>query len=258
MTSFGPTTPWVPRWSCDVSTVSPLLTGYAVGFATEIVSGLTGRQFGTSLVTVRPCKRDCADDAWTANEWIGGTYPSPALINGQWFNLTCGTCWGTCSCSSVSEVRLPGPVVSISEVRINGVVLTGSAYRVDNSRLLVRQDGGSWPLCNDLSRPPGSSGTWTITASVGRVVPEGGAWAVGEMACELLKAMRGEDCRLPRNLTSLARQGVTISVPDVSEMFKNGLTGLFLTDLFITSVNPKRLVQSAQVYRVDTPTARRV
>ena len=68
------------------------------------------------------------------------SYPQPALVGGLWFNLTCGSCAGGCSCTPVSEVRLPAPVNTIVEVKIDGTPLVSGAYRVDNNRLLV-QDG---------------------------------------------------------------------------------------------------------------------
>src|SRR5689334_11781732 len=258
MTSFGPVSPWPIRWLCDVDTTSPTMTGYAAQFATEVIHDLSGRQFGTTRLTLRPCKRDCADDAWTAGEWLPGlSYPSPALINGRWFNLTCGRCWGTCACQQLSEVKLPNPVSAVVTVKIDGAVMPVTGYALQNSELLVRTDGGTWPLCNDLSRPDTAAGTWSVTFDVGRAVPEGGAVAVGELACEILRAFNGEDCRLPRNVTQIARQGVTISMPDVTSLFASGLTGLPLADLWITSVNPKKLATRSQVYRVDAPAARR-
>lgn len=259
MTSFGPTAPWPVRWLCDVETTSPVLTGYAAMFATEIIHDLSGRQFGTTRLTLRPCRRDCADDAWTAGEWLPGqSYPTPALIAGRWFNLTCGTCWGTCACQQLSEVKLPNPVSAVVNVKIDGGTLPVTGYALHDSDLLVRTDGGQWPLCNDLSRPDTAIGTWSVTFDVGRAIPEGAAWAVGELACEILRAAQGEDCRLPRNVTQLARQGVTITMPDVSTLFARGLTGLPLADMWIMSVNPRKLPTRSRVYRVDEATARRV
>lgn len=260
MTSFGPTQPWPCRWTCDVETTSPALTGYAAMFATEIIHDLSGRQFGTTRLTLRPCKRSCMEDAWTAGEWLPGltSYPSPALINGRWFNLTCGSCWGTCACTTLSEVKLPNPVSAVVSVKIDGGTMPVTGYILEDSQLLVRADGGSWPTCNDLSRPDTAVGTWSVTFDVGRAIPEGAAWAVGELACEIIRAAAGEDCRLPRNVTTLARQGVTITLPDVTTLFAQGLTGLPLADMWIMSVNPKRLATRSRVYRVDEPVARRM
>lgn len=259
MTSFGPTTPWPVRWTCDVETTSPLLTGYAAQFATEVIHDLSGRQFGTTRLTLRPCKKSCMDDGWVGGQWLPSTrsYPSPALINGMWFNLTCGSCWGTCSCTALSEVKLPNPVSAVVSVKIDGATLPVTGYALYDSEMLIRTGGATWPDCNDLSRPDTAVGTWSVTFDVGRAVPEGAAWAVGELACEVIRAANGEDCRLPKNVTSIARQGVTISLPDVTSMFAKGLTGLPLADMWIMSVNPQRLATRSRVYHVDEPAARR-
>lgn len=258
-TEFGPCEPWPVMWPCDVSCESPTVTGRAVEFATEVIWGLSGRQFGLCEVTLRPCRRDCYEFPWPGgwNEWPGTSWLSPALIGGQWFNIVCGTCPGTCACSQLSEVLLPAPVNRIVEVKVDGDVLVTGAYRLDDSRVLVRTDGGAWPRCNELELDDDQAGTWSVTASYGREVPAGGEWAVGELACELLKAFKGEDCRLPRNVTQLARQGVTISYPDMNALFDRGRTGLYLADLFIATWNPNHLNARSKTYSIDRPRHRR-
>jgi hypothetical protein len=153
-------------------------------------------------------------------------------------------------------VRLPGPIESITEVRVDGAVLVTGAYRLDGHDLLVRLDGGAWPRCNDLAQDDTHVGTWSVTAVMGRPVPTIGQLALGELACEFLKALGGEDCRLPRHITQLARQGVTISFPSFTENLGKGLLGLYLTDIFIRSVNPLGLRSRARTYRVDGPVHR--
>ena len=162
----GPCADWPVQWTCDLDTLNPAVTGIAVSTATETLYALTGMRFGLCEVTLRPCRDDCGDGRfyddfgppWTAQYW-----PQPALIGGLWLNLTCGSCSSGCSCSEVSEVRLPAPVYDITEVVIDGAVLAASAYRLDNNRILVRTDGQRWPRCNDLSEDSGP-GTWSVTA----------------------------------------------------------------------------------------------
>lgn len=251
--NFGPCTTWPVQWPCDVSCESPTATGNAAKAATEVVWALSGRQFGECEVTLRPCRDSCADTPfYDYATWPGaGGWPTPALIGGLWFNLTCGGCAGGCSCATVSTVRLPAPVASIVTVRVDGSPLATGAYRLDDNRLLVRIDGGTWPLCNDLNKADTEAGTWSVTARYGLKVPEMGRWAVGELACEILKAMGGEDCRLPQRVQTLARQGVTIQFPDISELLTEGRTGMFLVDGFIQSVNPSGLRRRAKTYSVD-------
>jgi hypothetical protein len=66
-------------------------------------------------------------------------------------------------------------------------------------------------------------------------------------------------CRLPGNVTKLARQGsstttrqgVSVTDYDPSLLFAEGRTGLLLVDLWLTSVNPYRLTSPSRVYSPD-------
>jgi hypothetical protein len=255
---FGPCADWPIEWICDVPAESAALTGLAVSTATEVLWALTGMRFGLCTVTLRPCRRDCYDlfPGDFGPPWVG-TYPQPALIGGQWFNLTCGGCAGSCSCGEVSEFVLPAPVHEIVEIKIDGTPMVTGSYRVDNNRIVVRTDGGVWPRCNDLSRDDTEVDTWSVTATYGEVVPEGAKLAMGALACEIIRAASGGDCKLPAGLQQLVRQGVTISYPDVGELFRLGRTGLYLVDMFLAAWNPYGLRQRSRVYSVDRPTVRR-
>ncbi len=258
---FSPVTSWPVLWPCDVSTESPTVTGTAVAFATEVLWSLTGQRFGFTTVKLRPC-RDYALDTPYPDAWLpwpgaqppplGATVSSGGGYAGFWFGVGCGTCSDSCTCGgSLAEVRLPAPVHAITEVRVDGSPLVTGAYRVDNGRILVRVDGSTWPMRNDLTLADTQVGTWSVTAQYGESIPGGAAIAVGELACEFIRGAQGQDCRLPRAVTSLARQGVTISMPDMASMFDKGITGLFFTDMFIKTWNPKQLRSRARVYPVD-------
>lgn len=259
MAQFGPCETWPVTWICDVSCESPAVTASAAALATEIVWALSGRQFGLCEVTLRPCRRDCTDFPWPSgtNEWAGSSWLSPALIGGQWFNVVCGRCTRGCSCSSISEILLPAPVHSIVEVKIDGVVVSGSEYRLDDNRILVLLDD-DWPRCNDLALPDTEPNTWSVTARYGVEVPEGGSWAVGELACQLIRARNGEECLLPKDVQQLVRQGVTLQFPNILELIDSGKTGLYLVDQFIATWNPNGLRRRSGVYSVDAPPHRRV
>ena len=257
-----PCEPWDAIYCCDITT-SPATTGWALQAATEVLWSLSGRRFGLCTVTSRPCREECAKSWLSAGgEWGGSlTYPQPLLHGGSWFNVTCGMCTSGCSCSSVSQVVLPAPVADVIQVTIGGAPMPTGSYRVDDWRLLVRQDGGVWPACQDLSQPVTGSGAWSVTARYGEPVPVMGQMAVGELACELLKACDPNlagDCKLPPNLQSLAREGVTIQfTEDVqSRLRTDGRIGLWSVDLFLVSFNPRGLPQRAQVYSPDVPRPR--
>lgn len=251
LTEYGPCQPWPVTWTCDISCESPAATGSAVWFGTEIAWALSGRQFGLCEITLRPCRRECTAD-WMSGGlaaspypyWLSPSYPSLLLSD-------CGRCLHGCSCASLSEVRLTAPVHRIVAVRVDGAAVPTGSYQLYGARSLIRTDGLEWPACNDLTLPDTQVGTWSVTAEYGQSVPESGALAVGQLACEYLRAMRGDDCRLPRNVTQLVRQGVTISMPDVTTAVKEGLTGMPLVDQFIQAYNPGRLPARSRTYKVD-------
>lgn len=249
---FGPCENWPVTLVCDVDPASAPITGIAVSMATDILWSLTGMRFGLCNVTLRPCRRECFGTAFLDGlEPFTDRYPRPALINGQFFNLACGGCPGTCSCSLVSEFVLPSPVHSIVEIKIDGAPMPTGSYRLDNNRLVVRTDGGEWPLCNDLSLDSTEAGTWSVTATFGEVIPDGASLAMGALVCEIIRAANGEDCRLPAGLTQLIRQGVTLNFPDPGELFRNGRTGIWLVDAFVSAWNPYNLRQKSRVYSPD-------
>lgn len=255
---FSPTASWPVTWPCDVSTESPTATGIAVSFASEVLWSLTGQRFGFTTVKLRPIRAGQLDtpfpDGW--QPWPG-LQPPPDVAS-SWGWGWSGYWIAIGSCESRSEVTLPGPVHAITEVKVDGVVVSGSAYRVDGGRLLVRLDGSAWPYYQNLTLPDTSAGTWAITAQYGESVPSGASIAVGELACEFLKGLSGQDCRLPRAVTQLARQGVTITLPDMASQFEKGLTGLYFCDMFIKTWNPGGLRGRARAYSVDRPSRGRI
>lgn len=257
---FSPTALWPVVWPCDVSTESPTVTGMAVTYASEVLWSLTGQRFGFTSVKLRPYHDYAGDtpfpDGWLS--WPGTQMPPLGAMgsSGYWFAVGCGSSIG-CTCAWLQEIRLPAPAHAITEVKVDGVVLATSVYRLDNSRLLMRVDGGNWPWTNDLTKADTVSGTWSVTAQYGETIPTGAGIAVGELACEFIRGMSGQDCQLPRGITQLARQGVTITMPDVSTAFEKGLTGLRFVDMFIKTWNPKGLRARAQAYSVDRGQRRR-
>ena len=176
-----------------------------------------------------------------------------ALIDGSWTNLRCGLCGGiTCNCAdSLKVIELPGPVLEIVAIVIDGVTLSPSAYRVDAQRFLIRQDDETWPQTQDMLKAPGAEGTWSIEFKRGVAVPNGGQIAAGVLACELAKAAADDaDCRLPRRVSSVARQGVVVGLLDAFEGLEDGKTGIWLIDSWVASVNRPRPMVG--VVNVDT------
>lgn len=255
----APCTPWTPTFCIDLGSLDPAVqaaTGLGVSIASDLLWSLSGRRYGVCEATIRPCRRACWPDrgwGWWNNTTGWGGWPWPVNLGGGiWVNCGCSACGDTCSCSPLQEVVLPYPVVDITEIMIDGVVVDPSAYVVYDHRIVVRVDGGSWPLCNDLDVTEGV-GAWHISATYGVSVPPSGALAVGQLAIEIAKDCAGQACALPRNVTSITRQGVsqTFTNPRGQLVF-----GLALVDVFLYAHNPAGVSARAQIFDIDGPRPR--
>lgn len=224
--------------------------------ATEILWAKSGRQFDSCPITIRPCREECFEQRWLSDGSADG-WPYPALYAGQWYNLGCGGCPGSCSCTVLHSVELPGPVSSITQVKVDGSPLVTGAYILYDHRTLLRVDGNAWPLCNDLNLNDTAVGTWSVTFTAGLEVPVLGRMAVGELARELALACVGDGtCKLPQPVQQLVRQGVSMTFLDPNQVFADGRVGLYRSDLFISTVNPAGIAARAQAIDVDGPRPR--
>lgn len=253
--------PWPVTWCCDLDTDTvDDLPDKALMAASETLWYATGRQYGNCNALFRPCRRSCPSLPtglrWYEGALGGSGWPYPALVGGAWVNLACGICSYDCSCSHTSEVRLPEIVDLIVEIEIDGETLPSSGWAGYDGTTLVRTDGGQWPTCQDWT-VTGGPGTWIVTARFGEEVPALGQLAVGVLACELMKACRGEDCDLPDNVVAIDRQGVSYQFANPTEILREGRTGLAIPDQFINSVNPNRLLDRSRVWSPDLVRGRR-
>lgn len=258
--------PWPVTWPLDAEGVVDLptgaeaVTGTAVEMASEVLWALTARRFGLCELTLRPCRRECYSSIWWQDiNWPPfSSYSVTPRAAQYWLGISCGSCGSDCSCTTVSEVVLPGPVHAVTEVKIDGVVLTKDVdYRLDNNRLLVRL-GAEWPRCNDLNLADTEPNTWSVTIQHGEPIPTLGQVAVGELAIQFVKLLLNTgDCMLPKPVQSISRQGVNITFLDPNEVFASGRIGLYVTDLFIQTYNPSGRRNRAKVYNIDDLTTRR-
>lgn len=235
----------------------PVLQTKASQFATQVLWALTGRRFGPCALTVRPCVPQSHGTYVTYGVWSdsgsgGSGQWFPMVWEGAWRNCGCGA--GACACVPDSEVWLPGPVAGVSEVRVDNVVVPSSAYRIDDGVWLVRQDGGSWPAQQTMGNPASSvDDTFVVTYLRGLLVPDGGSAAAGALACEYIKACNGQPCRFPKRVTSVSRQGVTVSA---QETVAAGSTGLPEVDQWVRVFNPRGLAARPEVFNPDLPAPR--
>jgi len=189
----------------------------------------TGEAYGLCENTYRPCRRDCSG----SYGWPFGTPWIPWRINDQWINLSCSSCPGECGCGgAVSEIRLPS-VEAVTGIRVDGVDLVPEdTVAVYNRRRIVRIDGEQWPGCQNLASKDGI-GTWSVKVLQGLPVPAGGEMLAGTLACELGKMCLGaNDCRLPSNWSTIARQGLTIVARESADIAALR-TGIDEIDLWI-------------------------
>ena len=265
--TFGPCEPWDPIWprgECAeiLETASAEVTGQAIEIASEILFHLTAQRFSLCTVVLRPCRQSCYNTFPWFQWWQYGVYPQPYWWNGTWYNLTCGNCpaESSCSCPGLSETTLPGPIASVTEVKVDGVVLTpGVDYRVDDYRKLVRLGGEIWPFCQNMNLADTEVGTWSTTVTYGEVVPAIGRLAVGELGLEVVKYLLCDgDCALPQGVIDISRQGVSMSIANISELFNTGFIQLRMCDLFIKTANPNHLQARSAVYDLDSPSYRAV
>lgn len=223
------------------------LRAAVVSMATAHLWRWTGQVYGLCEVTVRPSRVCPPGSTYRGVPRSGWT---PVLIAGQWRNIGCGSCLSLCGCDHVPTVVLPHPVHQVHEVQIDGVILDPTAYRVDARRRLVRQDGGEWPAVQDLSRPAGDEGTWTVRFDWGAPVPPEGQLAAGLLACELAKAVcSADECRLPQRVQTVTREGVTVGILDPFDGLDQGATGLWTVDAWVASVT--RSPARSRVYSPD-------
>jgi hypothetical protein len=244
--------------------ITPEVMALSEALAAQTLRMLTGYRVGGCSTTVRPCNRSCIPGSWlTAPDLgvlfagaYGGSFGFSPYVGpgGQWLNA-CGCTGDGCSCTKVEEVYLP-TVVNVGRVDsvvLDGVTLDPSTYRVDNNNRLVRTDGGTWPVCQDMGADSGE-GTFIVTYLDGNEVDGVGAYVAGLLAAEFAKACVNKDCALPANVQSITRQGITMELDP--EMFTGGMTGVRTVDSYIRIWNPTNALPSG-IYSPDAPRGRR-
>lgn len=221
--------------------------------ASQFMYVATGRQFGCCTVTLRPlCINQCPTDCTGLSD-SGYGFPWFPIhqADGNWTNITCTQ--SNCTCVELCEISLPYPVCSIDSIFIDGILVPDSEYKVINHNKLIRsKDAGCWPACNNLSLPDTDEGTWSVTVTYGKPVPELVKLAANEFACQLIKKCVGRPCDLPQRIQSINRQGMSATFLDPMEFMSQGMTGIFLVDLAIKTYNPHKLYRRPSVISPDS------
>lgn len=248
----GPTNPcvWPVNTECvDITSIPSQIWTDSAAAASAMLWRLTGRRFGTCPRIVRPCRSLCGSLGWGmgwgpwGSGWSGG-YFNPAVINGSWINMVCGSCTDDCSCTFVQTLDLTSaaPIFSVTEIWQDGQLLDPSTYKVMGKARIYRTDGKGWPYCQRLDLPLTAHDTLGVSYMWGEPVPAGGDMMTAVLAREMARACMGEKCRLPGRVTSVSRDGVSMTL-DPTLIYKFRVTGLPEVDQWVASVNPHGTVQ---------------
>lgn len=128
---------------------------------------------------------------------------------------------------------------------IEDEVVDESEYTIEDG-VLLRAGGKPWPF-QDLTRPMGECGTWSVTYWQGVMPPRGVGRLVGLLALEFIRAAAGDGkCRLPKSVTRVARQGVSYEI-DPTTLYAAGKTGIPEIDTWLMAVNPNHIMQAPSV-----------
>jgi hypothetical protein len=253
-------------WSCaydaqQLASLDPVARERSEALAWMQLAALTADRIGVCPVTVRPCNQACLGGSHTyliapvssAGRYAGAGVFSPHVgAGGHWVN-SCGCATGDCSCTTLCEAILPGPVGGITEVWLNGATLDATAYRVDNGNRLVRTDGECWPACQDMTQDAHGPGAFSVTYYQGAAPDSLSLWIVGLLAVEYYKACTADKtCRLPQKLQSVARQGVTYQIAFEDD----GTTGIREVDDYVARLNPHHLTMPPVITSPDSRRAR--
>lgn len=143
------------------------------------------------------------------------------------------------------------PVFSINQIRVG------------RERRVIPED--EWELYNGSSVRPADGASWRVTGEIeitytaGAYPPEAGKRAARVLANELLLSrIDPGTCRLPERVTSISREGISMSVIDPQTFMEKGKTGIYEVDLFLNAVNPSGAKTKPRVTSPDLPQVRRI
>lgn len=134
----------------------------------------------------------------------------------------------------------------------DGTPLAVDDYLIDRGGYLGAAPGRA-------ARLPTSSSSLVLTYTAGRTPPADAVAQATSLAVELGRAVVDpEGSALPDNVTSIQRQGVTMTMEAGYKIAAAGSTGLPAVDLWLATVNPSRLRRPPRSWSPDTDTRHRV
>lgn len=223
-------------WLTNADTVAPTgeFTTDAVSAASMILYKLTGERY-TGINS-------------TTESYGTGHYASyniqPVVVDGQIRHIPMAV--------GQRELRLRhSPVRSVESIKLNGVLMDPDSYSLRNNAYIVRTHSVPWIM--DVM--------WDLEVSYtyGAPIPAMAKSAAIRLANELIWSKTGSrECTLPERVTSITRQGESLTMLDPLNFLKEGRTGVYEIDLFLQVVNPNKAKKKSKVFSVDKPRGERI
>ena len=139
---------------------------------------------------------------------------------------------------------------AFSSVLVGDTAYTGAQYVTQNSLVFPDQTPQLYAAV-----PPRKM---AVTYTYGSPPPAQLGRAIEVLAQELVLQMEGSDeCRLPDNVTSVNRQGLSMQLTSPDDFLAKGETGISEVDQAIRNFNVGRAKRPARVYSPSSPPARR-
>ena len=145
----------------------------------------------------------------------------------------------------IIDLRVDGEPIDTTWVYLAGNKLHASHGYGDEDSLMI-----PWPTQN-TDRPPGGIDTWDLTVEHGAGPPEPLREAASRLATEIVKQCCGQECDLPDNVSSISRDGVTITFNPPAP----GRTGIPFIDAQIGLYGVEGLAQRRRMFDPAGPRA---
>lgn len=169
----------------------------------------------------------------------------------------CPKCRSAC-CGAADGIRLSSeegsPVHDVTEVRLDGLPVPEEQWRYDRpTGMLWAVPPLTWPTSDRRDLPSTAEGTFEVDITTG-AEPDGWAmWVAEQLAIELLRSCFDQKgCRLPRNVTSVSGQGVTVQLSDeeINHMIPE-------VGAWVAAVNPAKATLPARISSPEVAKAKR-
>lgn len=252
--SPNPCSAWIVEADlcCDLTGISAAIKTRSISAATDLLNMATGGIFpGSCERTVQPTAQYSRESDWRWWEdnwttWDSGTWVRNSRVL---FDGYCSCNRSTrLGCTRLAEIKLSStfPIREVTEVKIDGSILDSSLYEIRDHRWLRRLpdaagDNPGWPCCARQDLPDTDDDTFYVTFTVGTPPPSSGVIAAASLACELIKLCNGDaTCLLPKRAVSASRQGVSIQLGALTDLFDRKATGIYEVDLFLAMYAPAK------------------